>query len=568
MPPEMGASANDPDHSSPSDQRGVERDCRHRSSSSVGDQSSSSRRGPHHGGGGKLNCSTSWAEKEEEEEHEYERKHRSRSSIGDDVRLTMELAAVRRRIGFWRHPIVTLRHFGKCLARWARSTARAVAAHPAFVLVAVPGVVAWLVLEAFPGPHTEVIVQAKHVIKFVVWWVGLGTVSSVGLGCGFQTGVLFLFPHIMKTCLAVEECNSLDFPSSGDMWFAAPENIFSCGPEGEADYLMGAGAGAEEALFEGGHGGQPSSVSFLGTFMKVYPACLLWGIGTAIGEIPPYALSRAAAEAGEEADADEELWDLEHRDPKVLGKFDVVTRLKMWMIALLKRKGFMGVFLLASVPNMAFDLCGMCCGHFMMPFSTFFTAVLLGKAGVKIILQTAFFTMAFHEHHLEAFIAIVRRWTPESLNLGGILHVALVQLKAQFHTLAGDGGGGSGSGSGSGSGGVPVIAGVIGVDGVEGAGGFVEAVLSRLKAGWTVLLVVIVLAFAGSCIEEIAKRSAAYEDKETVRLFREGNMLREREKHRFRDRPRGQSSASFFAGMQAVGSDEDDDDAEEEEDRD
>ncbi|CAN0373551.1 unnamed protein product, partial [Scytosiphon promiscuus] len=87
----------------------------------------------------------------------------------------------------------------------------------------------------------------------------------------------------------------------------------------------------------------------------------------------------------------------------------------MWMIGLLKEKGFMGVFLLASVPNMAFDLCGMCCGHFMMPFSTFFSAVLLGKAGVKIILQTAFFTMAFHEHHLEAFIAVIRRWTPESL---------------------------------------------------------------------------------------------------------------------------------------------------------
>lgn len=30
-------------------------------------------------------------------------------------------------------------------------------------------------------------------------------------------------------------------------------------------------------------------------------------------------------QAGEEADADEELWDLEHRDPKVLGKFDVVS---------------------------------------------------------------------------------------------------------------------------------------------------------------------------------------------------------------------------------------------------
>lgn len=49
----------------------------------------------------------------------------------------------------------------------------------------------------------------------------------------------------------------------------------------------------------------------------------------------------------------------------------------------------------------------------------------------QIILQTAFFTMAFHEHHLEAFITVIRRWTPESLNLGGILHVALVQVKTK-----------------------------------------------------------------------------------------------------------------------------------------
>lgn len=31
-------------------------------------------------------------------------------------------------------------------------------------------------------------------------------------------------------------------------------------------------------------------------------------------------------QAGEEADEDEELWDLEHRDPKVLGKFDLVSQ--------------------------------------------------------------------------------------------------------------------------------------------------------------------------------------------------------------------------------------------------
>ena len=72
-------------------------------------------------------------------------------------------------------------------------------------------------------------------------------------------------------------------------------------------------------------------------------------------------------------------------------------------------------------------------------------------------------------------------------------HQCISQMKAQFHNLAGDGGGGGGA-----PGGVESIGG-------EGSG-VVEVMLSRLKAGWTVVLVVIVLAFAGSCIEEIAKR--------------------------------------------------------------
>ena len=35
------------------------------------------------------------------------------------------------------------------------------------------------------------------------------------------------------------------------------------------------------------------------TKKKVAIPCMLWGAGTAIGEIPPYALSRAAREAGQ-----------------------------------------------------------------------------------------------------------------------------------------------------------------------------------------------------------------------------------------------------------------------------
>lgn len=38
----------------------------------------------------------------------------------------------------------------------------------------------------------------EHYVKFAVWWTGLGILSSVGVGFGIQTGILFLLPHIIK----------------------------------------------------------------------------------------------------------------------------------------------------------------------------------------------------------------------------------------------------------------------------------------------------------------------------------------------------------------------------------
>ena len=53
--------------------------------------------------------------------------------------------------------------------------------------------------------------------------------------------------------------------------------------------------------------------------------CLLWGTGTAIGEIPPYAMSRAAQLAGQE---DKEFDDLISAQPA--SRFDLVGRMKVW----------------------------------------------------------------------------------------------------------------------------------------------------------------------------------------------------------------------------------------------
>lgn len=52
---------------------------------------------------------------------------------------------------------------------------------------------------------------AQAWVSYAAWWVGLGVLSSIGLGSGLHSGLLFLFPHILKVCLAVERCGHADF---------------------------------------------------------------------------------------------------------------------------------------------------------------------------------------------------------------------------------------------------------------------------------------------------------------------------------------------------------------------
>lgn len=42
------------------------------------------------------------------------------------------------------------------------------------------------------------VAEAETWVQYVVWWVGLGVLSSVGLGAGMHSGLLFLFPHMLK----------------------------------------------------------------------------------------------------------------------------------------------------------------------------------------------------------------------------------------------------------------------------------------------------------------------------------------------------------------------------------
>lgn len=72
------------------------------------------------------------------------------------------------------------------------------------------------------------------------------------------------------------------------------------------------------------------------------------------------------------------------------------------MLSLIQRYGFAAIVVMASVPNPLFDLAGLTCGHFGIPFSTFFLATALGKGVIKTTLQSVFYTLFFRESTLLA----------------------------------------------------------------------------------------------------------------------------------------------------------------------
>jgi len=204
---------------------------------------------------------------------------------------------------------------------------------------------------------------------FFVWWFGLGVLSSVGLGSGMHSGILFLFPHMFRVVTVSKGCPSMDFVSVCDMWWQ--ECSMKC--------MSGASAIGEP--------------SFMDCWLRVCVPAFLWGAGTAAGEIPPYAVSRAAALAGE---VDDDVPDIKEETE---GN-DVISQMKAWMIDFVEKYGFWGVLVMSAWPNAAFDLVGICCGQLNIPFMTFFVATLIGKAVIKVNGQAVFFVWWFRNPEL------------------------------------------------------------------------------------------------------------------------------------------------------------------------
>lgn len=221
--------------------------------------------------------------------------------------------------------------------------------------------------------------------SFMLYWLVLGILSSVGLGAGLHTFVLYLGPHIIRVTSTAATCGSANFSAQIEQYLSwIPEytaDAFTCPPDADPD----------------------SDVAIMDIVAKVAPACFFWGLGTAIGELPPYFVARAARwSSGEEAD--EELAAvLASETSATAGEhLGAVERAKLSVFRAVHKYGFFAILLAASIPNPLFDVAGLTCGHIGISFWTFFLATAVGKACIKAMLQAVFYVVLFSPAAMEA----------------------------------------------------------------------------------------------------------------------------------------------------------------------
>ncbi|XP_057253230.1 vacuole membrane protein 1 [Pezoporus wallicus] len=281
-------------------------------------------------------------------------------------------------IVLWRQPLVTLQYFFlETLINLKEWTIKLW--HRRSILVAFLLMLAVLTATyCIEGTHQQYVRYMEKKFFWCAYWVGLGILSSVGLGTGLHTFLLYLGPHIASVTLAAYECNSVNFPEP-----PYPDQIIC--PDEEAT--------------EG-------SISLWAIISKVRLEACMWGAGTAIGELPPYFMARAARLSGAEPD-DEEYQEFEEMLEHAETAQDFASRAKLAVQNLVQKVGFFGILACASIPNPLFDLAGITCGHFLVPFWTFFGATLIGKAVIKMHIQKLFVIITFSKHIVEQMVSLI-----------------------------------------------------------------------------------------------------------------------------------------------------------------
>jgi hypothetical protein len=151
---------------------------------------------------------------------------------------------------------------------------------------------------------------------FCLYWFILGVMASIGFGTGMYTGILFLTPHIIQVAIK-----------------NGPDNLMM-------------------------------------TFLELYLPTMMWGLGTAIGELPPYFMAQTKRN-------NRELYN-NPLDAYISNEF---------LEKAFQKYGFWIMIFFSSYPNMFFDVCGFMAGYYLMTPLSFLSALIIGKVFIKAINQ-------------------------------------------------------------------------------------------------------------------------------------------------------------------------------------
>nr|XP_042904591.1 vacuole membrane protein 1 [Parasteatoda tepidariorum] len=333
------------------------------------------------------------------------------SSLSSQHKQWIAVREDRKNLVLWKQPFTTLQYFIKELLIDFYEYGTQFLKHQKLVLICLLAIAISVTFYHFDGPHQRYVVRLEKEFLRCAYWIGLGVLSSVGLGTGLHTFVLYLGPYIAAVTLAAYECNSLDFPQP-----PYPDEIIC--PEGDHSTNV---------------------ITILKIMSKVRLEAFMWGLGTALGELPPYFMAKAARLSGQDHDDEdlkefEELIQVKKNKPSEQSFYD---RAKLAVQKLVERVGFFGILACASIPNPLFDLAGITCGHFLVPFWTFFGATMIGKAIIKMHIQKLFVIIAFNER-LVLELVNKMKYIP---HVGKYLHAPLEEFlakqKANLHRKPG-----------------------------------------------------------------------------------------------------------------------------------
>jgi membrane protein YqaA with SNARE-associated domain len=170
------------------------------------------------------------------------------------------------------------------------------------------------------------------------YWLILGILSSIGLGTGLQTGVLFVLPEVISRFNQIESSHIMHNITYDQPYDLIYKTYFDC-------------------------------ISFV----------LIWGIGTALGELPPYWLALTVDIKDKHSTS--ALFDMlgDNKD-RVKGYIDTT-------VYYLKRYSFLTILGLSAWPNALFDMCGVASGLVRLPMSSFLIPTIIGKAFIKTPIQ-------------------------------------------------------------------------------------------------------------------------------------------------------------------------------------